>query len=146
MSYLCTRIHFIWSTARRDPMIHRDWQPRLHGCMRGILENLNCKTFVIGGVEDHVHIYCSLPSTATIADIAGTVKCNSTDWVRQTINSGFGWQDGYAAFTMSKSADQDVINYILTQEEHHRRLTFKEKPLAFLDKFGVAYDPRYVFQ
>jgi len=145
MSFLSTRIHFVWSTARREPLIRREWQPRLHGYIRGILENLKVKPFVIGGIEDHIHVYCNLPATITIAELASKMKSNSTGFVRETLDSRFGWQDGYAAFTMSKSADEDVINYVLKQEEHHRRRSFQEELIAMLDKFGIEYDPRYVF-
>lgn len=145
MSYLCTRIHYVWSTARREPAIRPEWKPRLHGYIRGILENLKVKPFVIGGIEDHIHVYCDLPATMTIAELAGKMKSNSTTFVREQINAPFGWQDGYAAFTMSKSADQAVISYILNQEKHHARKTFQEELIAMLDKFGIPYDPRYVF-
>jgi len=145
MSFLCTRIHFIWSTARREPWIHNAWQPRLHQHMWGILENLKSKVFVIGGVVDHVHIYCSLPATCSIAKLAETVKSNSTAFVHDELKCPFGWQEGYAAFTMSKSADDDVIQYIRNQEEHHRRRSFQEELITFLEKFEVPYDPKYVF-
>ena len=145
MSFLSTRLHLIWSTARREPMIHSDWKNRLHGYMRGIMENHKVKPFVIGGIEDHVHVYCDLPATMTIAQLVSTIKSNSTTFVRETFTSSFGWQDGYAAFTMSKSADQDVIDYILNQEEHHKRIPFKEELIKFLDTFEIPYDPKYVF-
>ena len=145
MSYLCTRVHLIWSTLHREASIETEWQPRLHGYMRGILENHHSKVFAIGGVADHVHIYCSLPATMSIAQLASTVKSNSTSWVRQNFSKSFGWQEGYAAFTMGKSADDDVIHYILTQEEHHQRKTFQEELIAFLEKFEVPYEPKYVF-
>ncbi len=145
MSFLCTRVHYIWSTDKREPMIQKDWQPRLHMYMRGILENMKSKVFVIGGVADHIHIYCSLPATISIADLASTVKSNSTSWVRGEFDPRFGWQVGYAGFTMSKSADEDVIQYITNQEEHHRVRTFQQELIAFLEKFEVPYDPKYVF-
>jgi REP element-mobilizing transposase RayT len=144
MSYLCTRIHFIWSTARREPRIQKEWKVRLHGYLRGILENKKSKVFAIGGVEDHVHVYCSLPATLTIADLASVMKSNSTNWVHEHFDPAFGWQDGYAAFTMSKSADEDVIGYILRQEEHHQKKTFQEELIAFFEKYEVPYDPKYV--
>ena len=136
---------FWFHCQTRAKLIENAWQPRLHGHMRGILENLKSKVFVIGGVSDHVHVYCSLPATISIADLASTVKSNSTSFVRDEIDSRFGWQDGYAAFTMSKSADHDVIQYILNQEEHHRQRSFQEELIAFLNKFEVPYDPKYVF-
>jgi putative transposase len=145
MSFLSTRLHLIWSTAHRKPLINREWKPRLHMYIRGILENIKVKPFVIGGIDDHIHIYCDLPSTLTIAQLVAKAKSNSTTFVKEELNSPFAWQEGYAAFTMSKSADQDVINYILNQEEHHRGTTFQEELIKFLDKFEVPYDPKYVF-
>lgn len=145
MSFLCTRVHLIWSTAKREPFIQPKWQPRLHGYLRGILENLQSKTFAVGGVSDHVHISCSLPPTLSIAELASALKSNSSRHVRDSFDPNFRWQDGYAAFTMSKSADVDVIGYILNQEQHHRGKIFQEEILKFLDKFQVPYDPKYVF-
>ena len=145
MSYLCTRMHYVWSTARREPMIRPEWKPRLHSYIRGILENLKVKPFVIGGIEDYVHVYCDLPATMTIAELAGKMKSNSTTFMRETLERAFGWQEGYAAFSMSKSADHDVIRYILNQEEHHRKSSFQEELIMMLEKFEIPYDPRYVF-
>jgi len=145
MSFLSTRLHIVWSTKHREPFLRKEWQPRLHGYMRGILENLRSKAFIVGGVEDHVHVYCSLPATITIAQLVSTVKSNSTGWVREVRQQPCGWQDGYAAFSMSKSADENVIQYILNQEEHHSRMTFQEELIKMLDKFQIPYDPKYVF-
>ena len=145
MSFLATRLHLVWSTKFREPLIQKEWQPRLHGYMRGILENLRSKVFIVGGIADHVHVYCSLPPTLTIAQLVSTVKSNSTAWAGEILRQPFGWQDGYAAFTMSKSADQHVIQYILNQETHHQRMTFQEELTKTLDKFQIPYDPKYVF-
>jgi putative transposase len=146
MSFTSTRIHYIWSTHQRQLLIRPEWKSRLHQHIAGILENKKSKVLAIGGIEDHIHIYCSLPTTVTIADLANVMKSNSTEFVRTEIGRAFGWQDGYAGFTMSASADDDVIKYIQNQEEHHRRRTFQEEYIAFLEKFGVPYDLRYVFQ
>jgi putative transposase len=145
MSYLSTRLHLVWSTKHREPLIHRQWQPRLHGYMRGALENLKSKVFVIGGVEDHVHVYCSLSATITIADLVSKVKSSSSGWVHDVLQQPFGWQDGYSAFTMSTSADEDVMGYILKQGEHHMRVSYQEELIRMLEKFQIPYDPRYVF-
>jgi putative transposase len=145
MSFLSTRLHLIWSTARREPTINPEWKPRLHGYMRGIMENHKVNPIVIGGIEDHVHVYCDLPATLTIAQLVSTIKSNSTTFMRENLTRSFGWQDGYAAFTMSKSADEDVIKYILSQEEHHKRVPFKEELIKFLGTFEIPYDPQYVF-
>lgn len=125
MSFLCTRVHIIWSTARREPMIQEEWRPRLHGYIRGILENLKSRVFIVGGTADHVHSYSSLPSTIAVADLPSAIKSNSSRWVHEELKSPFDWQDGYAAFTASKSADDAIIRYIRGQEEHHRRKSFQ---------------------
>jgi hypothetical protein len=81
-----------------------------------------------------------------IAALANAMKSVSSGWVHENrLDSSFAWQEGYAAFTMSRSADPDVCAYISTQEEHHRLRTFREELLAFLKKFEVEYDPRYMF-
>jgi REP element-mobilizing transposase RayT len=145
MSFLSTRIHFVWSTRQRLPHIHPEWRSRLHAYIHGILQNHKSTPLAIGGIADHIHVYCSLPATLAIADLASTMKSNSSRWVHENFTADFDWQEGYAAFTMSKSADADVIRYIETQEEHHRGRTFKEELLAFLEKFEVPYDPKYIF-
>jgi REP element-mobilizing transposase RayT len=117
----------------------------VHGYLRGIFENKKCKVFASGGIADHVHVYCSLPATIAIADLVSTVKSNSSGWIHDQFDRAFDWQDGCAAFTMSKSADDDVIQYILHQEEHHRRRSFQEELIAFVDKFEIPYDPKYIF-
>ena len=145
MSYSSTRIHFIWSTSHRQPTIHPDWRPRLHRYIGGILENKKSKVLAIGGVEDHIHVYCSLPTTISIADLASVMKYNSTDFVHTEFDRAFAWQEGYAAFTMSKSSDAEVIKYVQNQEEHHKKRSFQEELIAFLNKYEIPYDPKYVF-
>jgi len=145
MSYTCTRIHYIWSTAQRELTIDPAWRDDLHAYIAGILKNKKSTVLQIGGVEDHVHVYCSLPTTVTIADLANVMKANSTAYVREKFAASFAWQEGYAAFTMGKSADDDVCAYIRNQVEHHRTRSFKEELIAFLDKYQVPYDPKYVF-
>jgi len=146
MSFLSTRVHFIWSTAQREPQIDPAWQQQLYAFIVGLYEHRKSKVFAIGGVSDHLHIYASLPATLSIAELANAIKSNSSGWVHDEYTRVFGWQKGYAAFTMSKSADDDVCAYIRGQAEHHRKRTFKEELLAFLGKYEVPYDPRYVFE
>jgi REP element-mobilizing transposase RayT len=90
VSFLCTRVHFIWSTAKRAPQIERAWQPRLHGYLRGILENVKSKPLAVGGISDHVHVYGSLPATLSIAEVASTLKSNSSKWVHEELTKDFG--------------------------------------------------------
>ena len=100
-----------------------------------------------GGVADHIHVYASLPSTVTLADLAGAMKANSSRWVHETFprHRGFAWRKGYGAFSVSKSAESRMIAYIRGQEAHHRRRGFKEEYLALLERHGVEYDERYLW-
>src|SRR5262245_56802715 len=96
---------------------------------------------------DHIHLYGSLPSTISIADFVNAVKSNSSRWIHETFpnHRGFAWQEGYGAFSVSKSQESHVIGYINTQEQHHNKRSFKEEYLVFLDRYRIEYDERYLW-
>lgn len=99
----------------------------------------------IGGVADHVHLLIGLKPTHCLSDFMRELKKSSSIWVAQkTEQKAFGWQEGYAAFTVSASAKNAVQEYIAGQEEHHRHKTFREELVEFLEKSGIEYDPRYL--
>ena len=145
--HLSLLIHFIWSTAGREPWIGDDWREQLQAYMGGIARNKNARLIAAGGAYDHIHLYASLPSTITIADFVNAVKANSSRWVHENFRNrrGFAWQEGYGAFSVSKSVEHQVIDYINHQQEHHRKHTFKEEYLSFLNKYDVDYDERYLW-
>jgi REP element-mobilizing transposase RayT len=145
--HLSLLIHFVWSTANREPHISSEWSDRLYGYIGGILTNKKAKLICAGGISDHVHIYASLPSTITIAEIVGAMKANSSRWVHDTFprQRAFAWQKGYGAFSVSKSSEERVINYVRNQERHHRRHDFKSEFLMLLEKHQVEYDERYLW-
>jgi REP element-mobilizing transposase RayT len=101
----------------------------------------------VGGVEDHVHALVTAPPTIAPFQIAQFLKGESSKWIHEEFSAlrDFGWQDGYGAFTVSKSNLPDVISYILNQREHHRQKTFQEEYLDFLQKNGIGYDERYLW-
>jgi REP element-mobilizing transposase RayT len=101
----------------------------------------------IGGTEDHIHALVTAPSTIAPFQIAQYLKGDSSKWIHQEFEHmrDFGWQDGYGAFTVSKSQIPDVVSYIRNQREHHRKKTFQEEYLAFLHENAVEYDERYVW-
>jgi REP element-mobilizing transposase RayT len=140
-------IHFVWSTAGREPWIGREWEDDLFGYIGGIVNNKNARLICAGGMHDHVHLYASLPSTITIADFVSVVKSNSSRWVHESFpkRRAFAWQEGYGAFSVSKSEEMKVISYIKTQQQHHRKRSFKEEYLEFLAKYEVEYDARYLW-
>ena len=145
--HLSLLVHFIWSTAGREPWIGDDWREPLHAYLGGIARNKNTKLLAAGGMHDHIHLYASLPSTITIADFVSTLKSNSSRWVHENFANrrGFAWHEGYGAFSVSKSEEPKVINYIRNQKEHHRKFTFKDELLRFLEKYQVQYDARYLW-
>ena len=105
-------VHFIWSTAAREPWIGDDWRQQLHSYIGGIARNKNARLISNNGMYDHIHLYASLPSTITIADFVNVVKSNSSRWVHETFSNrkGFSWQQGYGAFSVSKSEEKKVID------------------------------------
>jgi REP element-mobilizing transposase RayT len=145
--YLSLLVHFTWSTARREPWISADWREPLFAQIGGIMKNKNAKLLSAGAMYDHIHLYASLPSTLSIADLVNTVKSNSSRWIHQNHIKAraFAWQEGYGAFSVSKSEENRVIKYIRNQESHHRKRTFKEEFLTFLEKHEIEYDERYLW-
>ena len=141
-------IHTIFSTKHREPDFRNpDFRAELRPYMGGVSEKLGCQPIQIGGTPDHVHLLTTLSRTVTIADFVKEVKRVSTNWVQQQ-DSGlakFHWQAGYGTFSVSESNKQGVIDYILNQEEHHRKMTFQGEFRRFLDRHGLAYDERYVW-
>lgn len=115
--------------------------------MGGIARENAMKALAIGGTSDHAHMLISLPTTMDVAKAVQLIKGVSSKWVSDTFPSHktFEWQEGYGAFTISISHVEDTVAYITRQEEHHRRKTFQEEYLEFLEKHGIEYDAKYVW-
>jgi REP-associated tyrosine transposase len=141
-------MHVIFSTHKREALIDAELGARLFPYMGGITRELDGCALAINGVADHVHCLVKLPATISVADFVGKLKANSSRWVNETFarRGRFSWQTGYAAFSVSKSAVDDVSNYIARQEEHHRRQSYEEEYLAFIQRHGLECDRRYVFE
>ena len=116
--YLSLLVHFVRSTKNREPWIARDWSDNLYAYIGGVLRKKKAKLICAGGIDDHIHVYSSLPSTLTVADAVNAMKANSSRWIHEEIPSrkGFAWQDGYGALSVNKSSEQRVVDYILNQE------------------------------
>ena len=140
-------VHFIWSTAGREPWIGEDWREQLHSYIGGIARNKNARLLAAGGMHDHIHLYASLPSTISLAEFMNAVKSNSSRWVHETFPNrrGFAWQEGYGAFSVSKSEEPNVIKCIRDQKEHHQKHSFKDEFLRFLERYEIDYDESYLW-
>jgi REP element-mobilizing transposase RayT len=114
--------------------------------MKGIARKKGVKALIVGGVEDHVHLLLSLPSTLAIAKAVQQIKVESSKWVHDTFPDHwrFAWQEGYGAFSVGISQVEATIGYIQGQPEHHRKQSFQEEFLAMLDKHGILYDERHL--
>lgn len=146
-TYTCLLSHIIFSTKDRVPTLDAEMKPRLFAYMGGIIRELGGVALSINGPADHVHILASQSASVALSDFAGKVKANSSGWVHKTFPSQreFKWQSGYGAFSVSASQREAVLEYIANQEEHHRKVSFKEEFVGFLKRHGVAYDERYIF-
>ena len=139
--------HVIFSTKHREPWIAHDQQERLWAYLGDIALQNQLKALLIGGMEDHIHILMGLPPTITVSEALKRIKGGSSGWVKENLPGchAFGWQDGYAAFAVSKSQLGEVEDYIRKQREHHRLKTFQEEYRAFLDRHEIVYDERYLW-
>jgi putative transposase len=144
--YLSVQLHFVWSTTRRMRWVSRNWRDDMYAYMRGVVTNKGGKVLEIGGTDDHVHACVAMPSTITIAEMINAMKTNSSRWVHDNHinNTGYSWQKGYGAFSVSRSAEESVRKYIREQEEHHKTRSFQEEFVALLKLHQIDYDPRYV--
>ncbi len=140
-------VHVVFSTKNRTRSIHADFRERLLAYMAGIVNREGGKAHIIDGAADHVHLLLSVPPTVALSDLVRLIKTNSSRWVHKEYPSrrAFGWQTGYSAFSVSHSRFDEVFEYIARQEEHHRKVSFKDELLSFLRKSEVEFDERYLW-
>jgi REP element-mobilizing transposase RayT len=140
-------IHIVFSTKYRQPFIQQPTEAELHSYMGGICNKLDCQVIKIGGYTDHIHILCLLSRKIALMSLLEVVKSNSSKWIK-TLGDGyenFYWQDGYGAFSVKPSEVDRVIAYIANQHKHHAKKTFQDEYRAYLEKYKVEYDERFVW-
>jgi len=139
-------VHVIFSTKNRMAFLQSpDLRSEVYAYLTATLRGLECEPVRLGGVGDHVHILAALSRKISLAELIKVLKTSSTRIVKNKGHSHFGWQNGYGAFSVSQSARDSVIAYIASQEQHHRRMTFQEEFRRLLEKHGMAFDERYVW-
>jgi REP element-mobilizing transposase RayT len=146
-TYTQIHIHFVFAVKHRNAVINDSWKEELYKYIAGIIRNNEHKLIAIGGMPDHIHILIGVRPSQSISDLMQDVKGNSSKWINEKryLNTKFEWQEGYGAFSYSKSQINDVVNYINNQETHHAKKSFKEEYLDILKKLEVDYDEKYVF-
>jgi putative transposase len=136
--------HVVFATKDRAPLIKDEARSQLHAYLGGIVREMQGTAFAVNGTEDHVHLLLSLPPALSLADALRVLKTNSSRWMNEEKHVPFAWQAGYGAFSVSRSKMKLVSNYIARQEEHHRKISFREEFAAFLRKHEIEYDERYL--
>ena len=116
--------------------------------MAGIIKGKGQKPIIINGVSDHVHVFVGLKPAMRISDLVRDIKNNASKFINEQnfIKGKFSWQEGYGAFSYAHTQIENVYQYIANQENHHRKKTFKEEYLGFLQKFEIEYNKKYLFE
>ncbi|HNW69738.1 MAG TPA: IS200/IS605 family transposase [Bacteroidales bacterium] len=146
-SYSQITIQLIFAVKNRNALIVPAFREPLHKYITGIITNQKQKLLVINSVSDHIHILIGQSLSCNLSDLVREIKSESSRFINENKLSKFkfNWQEGFAAFSYSRSQRDMVIKYILNQENHHRKTTFREEYIDFLKKYEVEYDERYLF-
>ncbi len=140
-------VHIVFSTKYREAFIFPPHEDELHHYLGGICNSLGCNVVKIGGYTDHIHILCHLSKKIALMDLVEELKRSSSKFMKTKGSElqNFFWQNGYGAFSINPSQIETVVTYISNQHEHHARKTFQDEYRAFLKKYNVDYDERYVW-
>ena len=146
-TYTQIYIQIVFAVKGRQNLIPKEHRDEFHNFITGIVSNRGQRLFAIFAMPDHVHLLVSISPNVLISDLVRDIKAGSSKFIndKKWIVGKFNWQEGYGAFSYSKSHVDNVVKYILNQEEHHKKKTFKEEYLDFLRKFDIEYDDKYVF-
>ncbi|MGC4038949.1 MAG: IS200/IS605 family transposase [Chitinophagaceae bacterium] len=147
-TYTQLHIQFVFAVKYRQALINNSWEDSLYKYITGILQNKNHKMIQINGMADHIHFLIGLRPDENISSLIKVVKSESSKWINDnklTIGK-FAWQEGFGAFSYSKSHVQRVTNYIITQKEHHKKEPFLAEYKRLLAAFEVDWDERYIFK
>ena len=141
-------IQTVFAVKGRQNFLQKPWRDEVFKYMSGIIKGKNQKPIIVNGVSNHVHLFIGLKPSMALSDLVRDVKNNSTNFINEQkfVKGKFSWQAGFGAFSYSHSQIDQVYQYILNQEEHHRKKTFKEEYLEFLHKFEIEYNEKYLFE
>ncbi len=147
-TYTQIHIHAIFAVKKRTGLIQKEWRDELYKYITGIIQLYNHKLLAINGMPDHLHVFFGMRPIQSLSDLMQDIKGNSSKWVNEKkfIKDKFEWQEGYGAFSYSKSQASRVIAYVQNQEIHHRKITILDEYCEFLKKFEVKYDEKYIFK
>lgn len=141
-------LQFVFAVKYRKAVIDKGFSNKLFAIIDNLIKECNCKTIIVNGVEDHVHCFVGLKPAVPIPELMKVVKAKSSKYINDNklTRERFEWQEGYGVFSYSQSHIDRVYNYILNQEAHHKKQTFRDEYLTFLKEFKIEYDEKYIFQ
>jgi putative transposase len=140
-------IQTVFAVKYRAAIIEKPWRPQLLSVLGNLINETGAQTIIVNGVEDHIHCFFRLKPALSISEVMKSTKAKSSKWVNESgiLDHRFEWQIGFGAFSYSQSAVKNVYRYIENQEQHHQLQTFKKEYLELLEKSGIEYDERYLF-
>ena len=141
-------LQIVFAVKYRNAVLDKAWRSQVYGVIGNLINESNCKTIIVNGVEDHVHCFLGLRPVVSVSELMKTVKAKSSKFINdnQLTPERFEWQEGYGVFSYHRSLVDTVYKYIYNQEEHHREKTFGEEYLGLLKEFKIEYDAQYVFK
>lgn len=141
-------IQAVFAVEGRANLLQKPWREEVFKYMAGIIKGKNQKPIIVNGVADHVHLFIGLKPSMALSDLVRDIKNNTSNFIntQNFVHGKFSWQEGFGSFSYAHSQIEQVYQYILNQEEHHRKKTFKEEYLDFLKKFELEYDEKYLFK
>jgi putative transposase len=147
-TYTQIYIHIVYAVQGRQSLIPKDRKEELFKYITGIVKHRDQKLIAVNGMSDHVHIFIGMKPTVTLSNLVRDIKAGSSGFInkKKWLRGKFNWQDGFGAFSHSSSEIDHIVWYIQSQEEHHRKTTFREEYTTLLKKFAVEYNEKYLFQ
>lgn len=146
-TYTQIHIHFVFAVKYRVALINSLWKEELHRYMTTLIQQHDHKLLQINSMPDHIHILVGHRPIEAISDLVQHVKSESTKWIKaKGFAPSFAWQEGFGAFSYSRSHISNVIRYIQNQEAHHKKETFLNEYHRLLTSFEIGYDERYIFK
>lgn len=147
-TYTQIHLHIVFAVKFRASLIQQSWKDELYKYITGIIQNNKHKLLSINGMPDHIHILIGMRPSQSLSELMQDIKANSSKWINEKgfVKGKFEWQEGYGAFSYSKSQIDDVIKYINNQEVHHRKINFIEEYKLLLNKFEIEFEENYIFK
>ena len=147
-TYTQIYIQIVFTVKGRQNLLPKQHREELHKYITGIITKRNQKLLAIFAMPDHLHLLVSIKPNISISDLVRDIKAGSSKFITDNnwVKGKFSWQEGFGAFSYAKSQMDNVVNYILKQEEHHKKKTFKDEYLDFLKEFEIEYNEKYIFE